>query len=223
MRAGADPRKDQSYMLARLGSDELERLRFPVGELAKPRVRELARAAGLAVADKRESQDLCFLAGTGPRAFMRRHGGGALRSAAAGGEVVDRDGAVLGRHHGHHAFTVGQRRGIGVAASEPLYVLAKDAARNRVVVGPRSALGTTSARVAPAQLHRPGARATSVRLRYHAPQVPCTVAASPPAGAHGSLGLELGREVAAPAPGQTACLMDGELVVGWGTVAVPDG
>ncbi len=193
-----------------------------MGELAKPRVRELARAAGLPVAEKRESQDLCFLAGMGPRAFMRRHGGGALQAAAGGGDVVDRDGAVLGRHDGHHAFTVGQRRGIGVAAPEPLYVLAKDAARNRVVVGPRSALGTTRARVAPALLHRPGARATSVRLRYHAAQVPCRVAKSPGAGAHPSLGLELDRQVAAPAPGQTACLMDGELVVGWGTVAGSD-
>ena len=154
---------------------------------------------------------------------MRRHGGGALQAGAGGGDIVDRDGAVLGRHDGHHRFTVGQRRGIGVAAPEPLYVLAKDAARNRVVVGPRGALGTTPRAVAPALLHRPGARATSVRLRYHAAQVPCRVAKSPGAGAHPSLGLELDREVAAPAPGQTACLMDGELVVGWGTMAGSDG
>ncbi len=219
VRAGLDPAKDQSYVLARLTGDELARLRFPLGELEKPRVRELARDAGLPVADKRESQDLCFLAGTSGKAFMRRHGGQRVAAASTGGEIVDRDGRVLGHHGGHHAFTVGQRRGLGVAAPEPLYVLSKDARRNRVVVGPRAALGTREVAVAPAVLHRPGRRASEVRLRYGAGRVPCSARDAPAAGAHDGLRIDLGREVAAPAPGQTACLMDGELVVGWGTVA----
>jgi tRNA-specific 2-thiouridylase len=223
VRAAADERKDQSYMLARLTGSELECLRFPLGTLEKPRVRELARSAGLAVAGKRESQDLCFLAGTGSRAFMRRHGGKALRAAGAGGEIVDSDGKVLGRHGGHHGFTVGQRRGIGVAFPEPLYVLSKDARRNRVVVGPRAALATRRAEIAPAVLHRAAARATSVRLRYHAAAVPCTVEGVPAEGSHERLRLALGREVGSPAPGQTACLMDGDLVVGWGTLVGADG
>ncbi len=111
VRAGADPAKDQSYVLARLTAGELARLGFPLGELEKPEVRELARAAGLPVADKRESQDLCFLAGTSGPDFIRRHG-----EPAREGEIVDRAGRVLGTHGGHHRFTVGQRRGIGVAA-----------------------------------------------------------------------------------------------------------
>ncbi len=206
VRAGADPAKDQSYVLARLTGDELERLRFPLGGLDKPRVRELAAAAGLPVARKPESQDLCFLAGsTGPE-FMRRHGAPRQRAGA----IVDRDGTVLGEHEGHHRFTVGQRRGIGVAATEPLYVLEKDAKANRVVVGTRAELAVRSVTVDPLVLHRPATRATSVRLRYHAPAVGCTVAGGPR--------IELGREVARPAPGQTACLMDGDLVVGWGTM-----
>lgn len=206
VRAGSDPAKDQSYVLARLTGDELERLRFPLGEMEKPRVRELAEAAGLSVARKPESQDLCFLAGTGAPDFMRRHGAPLGR----GGAIVDRAGTVLGRHDGHHRFTVGQRRGLGVAAAEPLYVLAKDPSANRVVVGTRAELAVRSVSVASLVLHRPAARATSVRLRYHAPPVPCTVA--------GGTRIDLQREVARPAPGQTACLMDGDLVVGWGTM-----
>ena len=206
VRAGADPAKDQSYVLARLTGGELERLRFPLGGLEKPHVRELAGAAGLPVARKPESQDLCFLAGTNGPDFMTRHGAPRRRAGA----IVDRSGTVLGEHDGHQRFTVGQRRGIGVAGPEPLYVLAKDAARNRVVVGTRAELGVRSVAVDPLVLHRPGGRATSVRLRYHAPTVPCTV--------HGGRSIELGREVVRPAPGQTACLMDGDLVVGWGTM-----
>lgn len=214
VRAGADPAKDQSYVLARLSGDELSRLSFPLGELEKPRVRGLARAAGLPVADKRESQDLCFLAGSNGPDFMLRHGD----APVADGEIVDREGRVLGRHGGHHRFTVGQRRGIGVAAPEPLYVLAKDAARNRVVVGPRAELATRTVAAAPAVLHRGVSRARAVRLRYGAARVPCSVAGGE------RLRIDLHREVAAPAPGQTACLMDGDLVVGWGTVAdTPEG
>ena len=110
-----------------------------------------------------------------------------------------------------------------MASSEPLYVLSKDARRNRVVVGPRAALATSRAEIAPAQLHRSAGRATSVRMRYHAAAVPCAVDGAPAAGAHERLRLALGRDVAAAAPGQTACLMDGDLVVGWGTVAGADG
>ncbi len=218
VQAGVDPAKDQSYVLARLTGAELERLCFPLGGLEKPHVRELAREAGLSVADKRESQDLCFLAGSGTRDFMRRHGGRPAVVAAGGGEIVDREGRVLGRHDGHHGFTVGQRRGIGVSAPEPLYVLAKDAGRNRVVVGPRAALAARSVGLSPVRLHRSGAEVQSVRLRYGAPAIACAPA-DVGAGAHDSLQLELDRDVRGPAPGQTACLMRSDLVVGWGTIA----
>jgi tRNA-specific 2-thiouridylase len=221
IRAAADPAKDQSYVLARLRGEEIARLRFPVGELEKPRVRELARTAGLAVADKPESQDLCFLAGGDTRAFMRRHGGPALRAASAGGEIVDREGSVLGRHGGHHTFTVGQRRGLGVGAAEPLYVLRKDARRNRVVVGPRAALLSDRVALEPLELRRPSAEVDAVRLRYHAPAVPCEVGGDVPAGRRERAELRLGRPVGAAAPGQMGCLMKGDLVVGWGVIAEP--
>jgi tRNA-uridine 2-sulfurtransferase len=212
VRAAADAHKDQSYMLARLRRDQLERISFPLGGLEKHAVRALARDAGLPVADKRESQDLCFLAGTGRRAFMRRHGGRAL--APAPGEIVDSSGRVLGQHEGHHAFTIGQRRGIGVArGAEPLYVLAKDAARNRVVVGQRSELATRRVSLEHVTLHRPAGRVRAARLRYRAPPIPCRAVERA-----GDLELALEQAAEAVAPGQVACLMDGDLVVGCGTI-----
>jgi len=216
VRAAADPAKDQSYMLARLSASELERLWFPLAELAKPEVRALARAAELPVADKRESQDLCFLSGLGGQAFMRRHAGDGL---AGSGEIVDGDGQVLGHHQGHHGFTVGQRRGIGVAGPEPLYVLATDADSNRVVVGPRSALATHSVALAPAHLHRGGEAVEAVKLRYRSEAVACRVVGEPRAGEHARLELVLDRAVGGVAPGQSACLLASDRVVGWGMIA----
>jgi tRNA-specific 2-thiouridylase len=127
-------------------------------------VRAQAEAAGIAVAQKPDSQDLCFLAGTGKERFLARHGAQRERP----GDVVDRAGARLGRHRGAHAYTVGQRRGLGVGGTgEPLYVLATDVAANVVTVGPREALATTSVALRGVVLHRPAAAVDAVRLRSH--------------------------------------------------------
>ncbi len=214
LRAAADPAKDQTYMLAALAPASLERMRFPLGELTKPQVRALAAHAGLAVAHRRESQDLCFLAGTDRRRFLARHGG----LTPTPGPVIDAGGTRLGTHDGHELLTVGQRRGLAVAAGEPLYVLRKDAGSASVVVGPRSALATERVRVRAARLHRPGACVDRIKLRYRSPALAGRVAGSPPAGRHRTLVLELDEPVAGAAPGQLACLMAGELVVGWGTI-----
>jgi len=212
LRAAADPAKDQAYMLSALAPASLARMRFPLGELTKPQVRALAAAADLPVASKAESMDLCFLAGTGKAAFLARHGD--VQDAA--GEIVDSAGAVLGAHRGHHHFTVGQRKGLGVAAAEPLYVLRTDAARNRVVVGSRAELATRRVRVRGARLHRPAAEVDAVRLRYHSRAVPCRVAE----GARGRLELELEEDFHGAAPGQAACLLRGDVIVGWGTITL---
>jgi tRNA-specific 2-thiouridylase len=190
-------------------------MRFPLGELTKPQVRALAAEAELPVASRAESQDLCFLAGTGKAAFLARHGALADRP----GEIVDAAGRVLATHRGHHRFTVGQRKGLGVAAAQPLYVLCTDAATNRVVVGPRAALATRRVTVRGARLHRPGAEVDAVKLRYRSRAIPCRVAGSLRAGAHGRLELELGAPVDGAAPGQAACLLRGDVVVGWGTIS----
>ena len=212
IRTAQDPLKDQSYMLAKLDPASLDRLSFPLGGLTKDAVRSLARDAGLPVADKRESQDLCFVAGLGGRAFLRRHGGPRLRKP---GEIVDADGRVLGQHDGQHEFTVGQRRGLNLGAPQPLYVLSRDAATNRVTVGPKAALATTSVRVEDARLHRPPDAVDRVRLRYHARPLACRAR---PTG-EGELELELAESADAAAPGQQACLMRDDCVVGEGTIA----
>jgi tRNA-specific 2-thiouridylase len=211
--APADPAKDQTYMLSALRPASLARLRFPLAELTKPRTRELAAQAGLPVATRRESQDLCFLAGEGKRSFLARHAPLGERS----GEIVDRAGGVVGRHRGHHQFTVGQRRGLGVAAGEPLYVLATDAAANRVVVGRREELATRTVPLRDAVLRRDGARVDRVKLRYRSRPISCRVEAG--AGHHSQLSLRLDQPAYGVAPGQTACLMDGERIVGHATIA----
>jgi tRNA-specific 2-thiouridylase len=210
---GADAAKDQSYMLAALPPDLLGRLGFPLTDMTKDEVRAVAARHGLAVAKKPESQDLCFLAGQGKAGFLRRHGNLDDRE----GSVVDRSGRTLGRHRGHHNFTVGQRRGIGVSLNEPGYVIATDAVANTVTVGSREDLATRRIRVRDAVLHRDGARVDNVRLRYHSATLPATVGAAAP-GRHDALELALDEPFTAASPGQTAVLMDGETIVGHGTI-----
>jgi tRNA-uridine 2-sulfurtransferase len=215
LRVAADLAKDQTYMLAALAPSSLARMRFPLGELTKPEVRRLAAEAGLPVATKADSQDLCFLAGTDRGRFLARHGGLSDRR----GEITDRAGRVLGHHQGQHHFTVGQRRGLRVTAAEPLYVLAKDAGSNRVVVGPADELRTSRVALRGVRLQRAGRDVDRVKLRYRAKPLAAKLVGDPPVGRHGALELELDDPADAAAPGQLACLMRGELVIGWGIIA----
>ncbi|HLJ03788.1 MAG TPA: tRNA 2-thiouridine(34) synthase MnmA [Solirubrobacteraceae bacterium] len=215
LRQAADAAKDQTYMLAALAPESLDRMRFPLGELTKPQVREIAARAGLPVAAKADSQDLCFLAGTDRARFLARHGGVGERP----GELRHADGRLLGEHRGQHRFTVGQRRGLGVFSTEPLFVLDKDGPSNRVTVGPREALETRTVRLRGVRLHRDGARVRSVKLRYRSRALDASLAGpSVPAGRHRALTLRLAESVDGAAPGQLGCLLDGDLVVGWGTI-----
>ena len=135
----ADPDRDQSYFLFATTREQLKRLRFPLGAMPKPEVRELARRFGLINADKPDSQDICFVPAGHYSDMIER----LMPGASAPGDIVHIDGRVLGRHAGIVHYTIGQRRGLGIAATEPLYVVALDAPRSRVVVGPRSALAKT--------------------------------------------------------------------------------
>lgn len=203
--AAADPAKDQTYMLAGLAPHTLARLRFPLGTLTKPQVRARAEAAGISVARRPESQDLCFLAGTGKAAFLARHGGMEARP----GPIVDRSGAVLGEHDGAHRFTVGQRRGLDLGGGPPRYVLQIDQSTATVVVGEREELLATRIAVSDLVLHDAPHTVSAVRLRYHAPAIACRLD-----GAE----LVLEEPFAGAAPGQSACLLDGEVVVGTATI-----
>ena len=207
LRSAADDNKDQTYMLAGLAPSTIARLDFPLGELRKPQVREIARANGVAVADKPESQDLCFLAGTGRERFLERHG----RLGDRPGDLVDRSGNVLGRHRGAHGFTVGQRRGIKIGGTpEPLYVLGTDAKANTVTVGSRSDLGTQRVALRDITLHVPAHEIDAVKLRYRSDAVTCSL--------DGDV-VVLGTPFEGAAPGQTAVLLRGESVAGSATIA----
>lgn len=134
LKRGADPGKDQSYFLFTLSQAQLARARFPVGALDKPTVREEARRLGLAVAEKPDSQEICFVAAGEHPEFVGK------RADISSGVIRDREGRILGRHEGVHRFTIGQRKGLGLAAGIPLYVVDIDAASAEVTVGPREAL-----------------------------------------------------------------------------------
>ena len=202
----ADLEKDQSYMLATVDPDLLERVEFPLGEQTKEETRAEAARAGLAVATRRESQEACFLAGDDYRRFLERQGVG-----ASAGDIVAEDGSVLGRHEGYWRFTPGQRRGLGVAGARPLYVLRTERAANRVVVGPREELAASRVE-AHGRLYAPVERA-HVKLRYRSEAVPAAVTAG-----NGGFALALEEPAYAVATGQVAALYDGEVVVGAGVV-----
>jgi tRNA-specific 2-thiouridylase len=202
----SDERKDQSYMLARLDPRFLDRLWFPLGEQAKNETRAEAASAGLEVASRAESQEACFLAGGDYRDFLARHG-----LAAEDGPVVDVQGNELGRHAGFWRFTPGQRKGLGVAAGEPLYALRSEPGTNAVVVGPRAALATDEVTVR-GRLHVELERAEA-KLRYRSPAVGATVTTT-----DGGFRLRLDRPAYGVAPGQAAVLYDRDAVVGVGTI-----
>ena len=201
-----DEQKDQSYMLARLEPRLLSRVWFPLGEQRKDETRAEAARAGLAAAHRPESQEACFLAGGDYRSFLTRHG---LDSRP--GPIVDGRGVVIGAHGGHWAFTPGQRRGLGIAAAEPLYAIDTDARTNTVLAGPRAELARThvSAR---GRLFVPVDR-VEVKLRYRSPAVSAGVEPTP-------TGFRLALEEPAygVARGQAAVLYDGDVVVGSGLV-----
>jgi tRNA-specific 2-thiouridylase len=211
-----DAARDQSYFLFATTNSELDFLRFPLGGLAKDETRALARHFGLAVADKPDSQDICFVP-TGSYAGVVTR---LQPETAEPGDIVDRGGHVLGRHRGIAHYTVGQRKGLGIAAAEPLHVLAIEPETRRIVVGPRAALAET--RVAVGELnwlprHSPspdGIRLT-VKLRSAQPPVAATLYAGPGGGA---AELVLDHPAEAVAPGQAAVLYDGERVLGGGWI-----
>jgi len=204
---GADPQKDQSYMLARLDPKHLERIWFPLGEQDKESTRSEAERAGLAVARRAESQEACFLAGDDYRAFLARHG-----LAPRAGEVVDEQGLVLGTHDGFWGFTPGQRKGIGVSAAHPLYVLDSDAQANAVIVGPRESLARR--RVAASGRLFVDVDRAEAKLRYRSPAVAAHVSPKP-----GGFELSLDEPAYGVARGQAAVLYEGDAVVGCGVVS----
>jgi tRNA-specific 2-thiouridylase len=204
---GADAAKDQSYMLARVDPGLLDRLWFPLGGQTKEETRAEAAQAGLAVAGRSDSQEACFLAGGNYREFLQRRG---LHRAP--GPLVDERGATLGQHDGFWRFTPGQRKGLGIAATVPLYALRTQPRRNAVVVGPRESLAVR--RVSAAGRMFVPVRRCGAKLRAHSDCVPARV--EPTAS---GFRLLLSEAVYGAAKGQTAVLYEHDAVVGSGTIS----
>jgi tRNA-specific 2-thiouridylase len=212
----ADTARDQSYFLYRTTRTELDFLRFPLGGLAKNETRALARRFGLAVADKPDSQDICFV----PQGSYAGLVGRLQPAAAEPGDIVDRDGRVLGRHRGIAHFTVGQRKGLGISGPDPLHVLAIEPETRRVVVGPRDALAETRVPLGelnwfPAREPSPDGVRLLAKLRSAQPPVPATLY---PYDAAGEAELVLDAAASGVAPGQAAVLYDGERLLGGGWI-----
>ncbi|HEX7582720.1 MAG TPA: tRNA 2-thiouridine(34) synthase MnmA [Gaiellaceae bacterium] len=204
---GADPQKDQSYMLARLDPKELGRIWFPLGEQDKTETRAEAVRAGLDAAQRAESQEACFLAGDDYRTFLTRHG-----LEPKPGAIVDEAGVTVGEHDGFWRYTPGQRKGLGVVAERPLFVLGADPQANTVRVGPRESLARTHVAAA-GSLYVDIDRADA-KLRYRSPAVPSTVRIT-----DDGFELLLDEPAYGVAPGQAAVLYEGDAVVGCGLVS----
>jgi tRNA-specific 2-thiouridylase len=213
VRKARDPHKDQSYFLFNMPEAALPSVCFPLGDLTKAEVRAHAKRLGLPNAEKPESQEICFVPDGDYASFVAQNAPEVRRA----GEIVDEEGRVLGRHEGVHQFTVGQRRGLRVAALEPRYVLSVDAPQGRVTVGAAESLARTSIEVA--EVTWPGAPPAGpvrarVQIRYRHEAQPATVEPLGPARAR----VVFDCAERAPAPGQAAVFYDGEVVLGGGFI-----
>ena len=216
---GLDREKDQSYMLWGISQELLGKIEFPLAEMSKEETRRLARGAGLPVHDRPESQEVCFIPDNDYRRFLRSRLRGRPGALPGAGDIVDISGNRLGPHRGYIDYTVGQRRGLGLSAPEPLYVLATDPENNRVVVGRHEELAVRRLRIVavnafmePEQITAPMAQ-----VRYNSEPVPCRLIA---AGAReDGWEIELGRPVFGVAPGQSAVIYQGDQVAAGGVIA----
>ena len=212
LKRGVDAGKDQSYFLFTLTQAQLARAQFPIGALDKPAVREEARRLGLSVAEKPDSQEICFVAAGDHADFVQK------RAGLPAGIVRDQDGRVLARHDGVHRFTIGQRKGLGVSSTIPLYVVDIDADAAAVTVGPRQALERTTltaSRVNWIDGHAPaGSIRARARIRYRHREAPATI--SPIAEARVQVTFD--EPQSAITPGQAMVLYDGDYVLGGGWI-----
>lgn len=223
---GLDPGKDQSYFLHRIAPSLFDRLVFPLGWYHKPDVRRAARELGLTVAEKRDSQEICFVP-EGDRSFLfADHADG---PATRPGDIVDRQGRVLGRHRGLVHYTVGQRKGLGIAAPEPLYVVALDLRGSRLVVGGKADLAHRQLLLADftaAIPDLPAAWQAGLQTETVVARIRHRHEGAPVAGWRcrddGLLSLDLAAAVEAPAPGQACVLYRGDQVLGGGRMVQPE-
>jgi tRNA-uridine 2-sulfurtransferase len=208
---GVDEGKDQSYFLFALSQDQLAHTIFPLGNMRKNQVREKARLFGLSVADRPESQDICF---GDYKALVRSH---TDAQDLGGGDIVDRSGKVLGRHNGIHGLTIGQRRGLGIAAPQASYVLDIDQASKRVIVGTKSQLACSGLKVERMNwLEAPVDEEfeAQVQIRYRSPAIPCVIHLKK----NNACQVRFNEPYPGVTPGQAAVIYRGEKLLGGGWI-----
>ena len=214
LKKGADPQKDQSYVLYMMSQEDLSHILFPLGDLTKSTVREIAAAHGLSNANKTESQDICFVEGDDYASFIEAYTGKTYPK----GDITDVNGTVLGRHRGLIRYTLGQRRGTGVACNVPVYVSAKNMETNTLVIGEESSLYSKSFEasrvnlIACENLSQP--LHLGIKTRYLQKESYAMVTQTAPDTVH----VEFDDPQRAVTPGQSAVFYDGEVVVGGGTI-----
>lgn len=214
LKKAVDTQKDQSYFLSCLTQEQLAHTRFPLGGMTKEQVRQIAEAQGFVNAKKRDSQDICFIPDGDYRTFMERYTG----KHYPAGDYLDLSGKVVGRHSGAVGYTIGQRKGLGIALGEPVYVCSKDIQANTVTVGPDAALYNNVLRandwnwIAIPSLTEP--IRCKARVRYRHTEQPATVYPEE----NGIARVEFDEPQRAITPGQTVVLYDGDTVIGGGTI-----
>lgn len=210
---GVDPDKDQSYFLFATTQEQLDFLRFPLGALRKEETRALAERFGLAVADKPDSQDICFVPTGGYASVIEKIRPGSVQP----GEIVHVDGRVLGAHSGIIHYTIGQRKGLGGGSGEPLYVIKLDANQQRVVVGPRSALARQAFDIKELNWLDTLSPREGIRVKVRSAQPPVQAVITPSSDAYARIDLNMPYE--GIAPGQACVVYDGERVLGGGWIS----
>ncbi len=218
---GVDDNKDQSYALAGIDRRYLSRMLLPVGSFHKPHIREMAAEVGLRVAEKKDSQEICFVASGKHDEFVRERS-----TQSTAGQIVTTDGRVVGEHPGIEGFTIGQRKGLGVAMGQPYFVVNIDSQSHRVVIGPKEALAQP--RLIAEEFnwlvdppHEPFEAAA--QIRYNSRAVPCTATVSPTGEHPGAVNVQFHQPVLGVAPGQLCVLYHQDRVLGGGWIASPPG
>jgi tRNA-specific 2-thiouridylase len=214
LKKGLDPAKDQSYVLYAMRQDELSKTLFPLGGMTKEDARELAAGRQLANAKKKDSQDICFVPDGDYGAFIEKYTG----TKAVPGAIIDRTGVKIGVHQGFYRYTIGQRRGLGVASGKPLYVIAKSAQDNTVTLGPQSALYSTALTandlnlIACDRIDRP--LRVKIKTRYLQKEAPATITQVD----EDVIRADFDEPQRAVTPGQAAVFYDNDVVIGGGTI-----
>jgi tRNA-specific 2-thiouridylase len=214
---GRDKDKDQSYFLYRLTQEQLSKTLFPLGKLTKKKVRKIAKKIGLTVAEERDSQEVCFIPDNDYKKFIEKN----IKTTPREGDIVNKEGKVLGKHFGIHKYTVGQRKGVKTISNDPLYVIGIDKKKNEIIVGPEESLYTSELTAKDTNWVMPDLIKENLplkaKIRYRAEEMPCQIT-NIQGDKEGKVTISFKEKQRAISPGQSVVLYKKDLVVGGGII-----